>query len=417
MKSTVLKVVFSVVVFAVAGVFEKIWYHGAPLLQGKLAAGQMESSDLNYMESSLAIQGLSNDNPWIARGIGIFILCGLLLIWLPGIIKYLKKTFAKVDPPSTFTAVALVLLCASQSFAFYDTRDLPEYVEIQPNQTAFFIPMVGDNKTSQKKFMSESFLNDNKVGSKRIQVPHAKIHNPGMKADYFVPSAKLLIVDRTNYAREWAKGAEKGTSKTNEAIETESRDSVNIDFDIAVAAFIKEEDAAKYLYYYGTTGVADPNNPDSNYASVSNARPLSEVMDNVVRRKVLGMFAVEFGKYNFMDAINHKPEIIGSVSKQITEQCAQQGITITNLGFSSALRFDESIQKSIDSVVTTNIRFSVLDKDLKLLQLDKARAEIAMRNGLATSFAKWNGQLPWYLPSEMIKTLTGWFEKMFASAK
>ena len=108
MKSTVLKVVFSVVVFAVAGVFEKIWYHGAPLLQGKLAAGQMESSDLNYMESAMAIQGLSNANPWIARGIGIFILCGLLLIWLPGIIKYLKKTFAKVDPPSTFTAVALV---------------------------------------------------------------------------------------------------------------------------------------------------------------------------------------------------------------------------------------------------------------------------------------------------------------------
>ena len=56
--------------------------------------------------------------------------------------------------------------------------DLEELLEIKPNETSFLIKLEGDTKTGQAKFMSEEFLEQNKVATKRISFPHRK-HSTG----------------------------------------------------------------------------------------------------------------------------------------------------------------------------------------------------------------------------------------------
>ena len=49
--------------------------------------------------------------------------------------------------------------------------DKPEFVVIEPSQTAFLVPLIGDT-SEQSSFESEEMLNELKVATKEIQIPH-----------------------------------------------------------------------------------------------------------------------------------------------------------------------------------------------------------------------------------------------------
>ena len=49
--------------------------------------------------------------------------------------------------------------------------DKPEFVTIEPHQTAFLISLIGDT-TNQASFESEEMLMQAKVAAKEIQIPH-----------------------------------------------------------------------------------------------------------------------------------------------------------------------------------------------------------------------------------------------------
>ena len=113
------------------------------------------------------------------------------------------------------TALAGLIFWQTSAYAYYDKNDVTEAYTILPNESAFWIPDVGANKDNQAKLDSEAYLNDNKVALKRFIVPHAKLSGSSGAwgwADYYVPSGRLIIVDRTPYSREWVDAADRGTS-------------------------------------------------------------------------------------------------------------------------------------------------------------------------------------------------------------
>ena len=66
-------------------------------------------------------------------------------------------------------------------------------------------------------------------------------------------------------------------------------------FESRIAAMIREEDAAKYLYWFGTQTVAvNSQDPAQNFASVSYGKSLREVCDTVVRGYVQSALSNEF---------------------------------------------------------------------------------------------------------------------------
>ena len=70
--------------------------------------------------------------------------------------------------------IVLLLVIVMSCTLFTGCRkpyDKPEFVTIEASQTAFLISLVGDT-TTQSAFESEELLNEAKVATKEIQIPH-----------------------------------------------------------------------------------------------------------------------------------------------------------------------------------------------------------------------------------------------------
>ena len=89
-------------------------------------------------------------------------------------------------------AIALISLAGCMK-----PYDVPEFVEIGPNETAFVVPLTGANQDSQGQFDSADYLNERKVATKRIQIPHEWVQKGRMSNDgEWVPTMRVLRVDR-----------------------------------------------------------------------------------------------------------------------------------------------------------------------------------------------------------------------------
>jgi hypothetical protein len=307
------------------------------------------------------------------------------------------------------TAFLMMSVFSNNAYAYRDHRDRPEYVEIQPNQSAFLIPLAGANKKTQGKFMSEQYLSENKVATKRIQIPHVLIRNPTLERDFYVPAAKLIIVDRTPYNREWVKSKTKGTSARDESFDFESNESINISTGVVAAAFVREEDSAKFLYWWGTKTDAQEI-----FASVANGRSLADVMDNVVRNRVQALLAREFGKLSLIDGIKNKSKTMETIEAEAKKEFAEKGITIQFIGYAEGLTLDPTVQVAINEVFEANTKVKAYDALNKMMPIYQQQADIAIKKGVAKSAGNWNGSLNlpnWViLPADIAGHVTGWFK-------
>lgn len=198
-------------------------------------------------------------------------------------------------------------------------------VEIAPNQTAFVVPLEGATSTNQGKFMSLEFLEQNKVATKRISLPQRFLKTGrGENAGNWIPTAKVIVVDRTPVTREW------NNENKAVAIGVESKDSIGFSIGVNITALIKEEDAAKFLY---------------NYAGV----PLSKIIDTNVRGHVSSILSREYGYRTLQVCKTDKKEISNILLNELKESYEKMGITITNIGLIGGLLYDEKeIQESIN---------------------------------------------------------------------
>lgn len=272
--------------------------------------------------------------------------------------------------------------------------DKPEFQTIEPSQTAFLIPLIGDTD-EQGAFESEDLLNEKKVATKEVQIPHRWVQTGryGWMGEWRA-AARLIVVERKPVSRSWESGT--STETSNRAIFGETADNIGIYVGMNCTALIEEADAAKFLYRYNNT-------------------PLETVIDTDIKKMVEDCFNVETAKYLSTELGVKKGEIVEAVKKYVVEYFKEYGITITVLGLKEGISFEnDAIQKALDKkfeseqelVIQQNKNEAALAKaeaDAQAI-LIAAQAQAEANRLLAESltdeilaqlyYEKWNGQLP-----------------------
>lgn len=233
-------------------------------------------------------------------------------------------------------------------------------VEVKNNETAFVVPLEGDTKAKQAQFMSIEYLEKAKVATKRIIIPLRKRSLGRAWFDYeWIPLARVIVVDRAPVTCQWLE---------KNGIMVESLDSVGFTAGVNCTGMIKEEDAAKFLYYY-------PGNS------------LSDVMNKNVKGYIQNVLAREFGSRNLSKCQQEKKDIVLGLSKELTAHFAQYGITISSVGIADGMSYDNAeVQKTIDAVFVNETRVKqaeqereaqkiINEKDLSIAQNERAKAE------------------------------------------
>lgn len=204
---------------------------------------------------------------------------------------------------------------------------LEVYEEIEPNETAFVIPLE-DNAESQAKFESIEYLEKQRVAAKRIQIPTRKRTLGRMPGSFeYVPTVRVVRIDRTPISRQWT-----GLDQTRQdaAISVESQDSIGFSVGMNITAYVDEQDTAKFLYYY-------------------RAKELNQIVDSNIRGYVQMQLSERFASFDLKDVKIQKNEIVESTRTETMKHFKEYGITITALGMSEGLEFEkEEIQNAID---------------------------------------------------------------------
>ena len=252
--------------------------------------------------------------------------------------------------------------------------DRPEYVEIDTSETGFLIPLEGDT-TEQVKFQSEDYLKQHKVATKRVQISHRWSQEGRLPTDgRWIPTVRLVKVNRMPLTREWVTTGTTVSSgaivRGDKAIWIESADSVGFSMGFTCTAYIPEEDAPKFLYWYPSGSLAD-------------------VMDKEVRARIQQAAGEVAAKYPLDNLRSRKQEISDAVKQTVTSFFAARGLTITTVGMFGGMTYENpAIQKAIDDTfiaqqlkVVAEAKFEAQKKENERLELEaqgfaeKARLE------------------------------------------
>lgn len=226
------------------------------------------------------------------------------------------------------------LLIATALLTSCKPYDVPEYLQVNNNETAFVIPLEDsrEKQDAQVRFNSEEFLNQAKVLTKRIIVPHRWQQTGRLWADgSWIPTVAVLKVDRSPVTREWnsSQTARKGG---DQAIWIESADSVGFSMGVTCTAYIREEDSAKFLYMYPSGS-------------------LHTVMDSEIRARIQKVAAEAAAKLPLDQLRERKSDIMKSLDEDVVPFFEKRGITITTIGMFGGMTYENpKIQLSIDEV-------------------------------------------------------------------
>ena len=232
--------------------------------------------------------------------------------------------------------------------------DKPEFITIEASQTAFLIPLIGDT-SDQASFASEELLEQAKVATKEIQIPHRWVQTgrKGWIGEYR-DSAKLIVVERKPVSRSWESGDTAATSQN--AIWGETSDGIGFYVGMSCSAQINEEDATKFLYRFNNT-------------------PLETIIDNEIKTMVKDEFNRQASKYSSSELHTNKTKIITSVKDAVTKYFKEFGITITVLGTNEGFSFEnKTIQDAIDKKFASEQEL-VTQQNMNDVTLAKAQAE------------------------------------------
>jgi len=295
----------------------------------------------------------------------------------------LRKFFGSAMP------VIVAVLALGFTSGCIKPYDKPEYVEIDTSETGFLIPLEGDG-TQQAKFQSEEYLKQRKVAAKRVQITHRWSQEGRISTDgRWIATVRLVKVNRSPVTREWmSPGQTNGEGlrrpgQKDQAIWIESGDSVGFSMGFTCTAFISEDDAAKFLYWYPSGS-------------------LHEVMDREVRARIQQVSAEVAAKYPLDMLRTRKQEISDAVKTDLTNFFATRGITITTVGMFGGMTYENpAIQKSIDDTfiaqqlkVVSEAKFEAQKKENERIELEanavaeKARREAQGQADARTTAAK-----------------------------
>ena len=256
----------------------------------------------------------------------------------------------------------LIIAGLTAMFAFTGCRGPAEIEiveEIETNETAFMVPMEGASLDSQGKFMSVDFLEEAKVPAKRVTIPQRKRKNGRHRWNYeWIPTLRVIKVDRKPVTREWTQEDGTGTSSKNEAIHVESKESIGFAIGVNITAMVQENDASIFLYWYA-------------------GKPLADVVDENVRGFVTSILSREFGSLDLVDGRGAKAEIFTRVYEATRDHFKETGITIDNLGYAEGLIYeDEEIQTGINNRFLAELSVQTAAQE-KLAQDERNKQKVA----------------------------------------
>jgi hypothetical protein len=274
-----------------------------------------------------------------------------------------------------FVVLFSVTMCLFITGCLYD---VPEYVNIEPSQSAFLIPLEGEIK-DQVKFASEESLKKAQVAARRVQITHRWLQTGYWWFNgQYIPNVLLITVDRQPVTREWTADSTTGTSSKSEAIWVESKDSVGFSAGVTVSSMIKEEDAALFLYRYPSGSLA-------------------KIMDTEVRARIQAMFSDYSAGWDMSDLRGRKSEIASYIRNDAMPFFRERGITITTIGLTGGFTYEnKKIQESIDEVFIAQRKKEInkalleaqRDANLRITQEADAMAEKEQKIAAGTA----NGQ-------------------------
>jgi regulator of protease activity HflC (stomatin/prohibitin superfamily) len=261
----------------------------------------------------------------------------------------------------------LAIVCCSLA-SCRKPYDKPELVTIEPSQTAFLVPLVGDS-SNQASFDSEELLSEAKVATKEIQIPHRWVQTGRRHwMGYWNASATLVVVERKPVSRSWESGDSAATS-ANKAIFGETADAIGIYVGMNCTALIEERDAAKFLYRYNNT-------------------PLETIIDTDIKKMVEDEFNRATSQYKSTELHANKTAIVESVKANVTEYFKDYGITITVLGIKEGFSFENpEIQDALDAKFASEQEL-VIQQNKNDANLAKAEAEAEAQVIAAEAVAK-----------------------------
>jgi hypothetical protein len=238
--------------------------------------------------------------------------------------------------------------------------DKPEVVEIEASQTAFLIPLTGDT-SEQAQFQSEELLSKAKVPSKRVTIPHEWLQEGRgviFEDGKWIPSEKLIVVERKPATREWTEKSDTGSDSKNQGICAESKESIGFMVRMNCSAQIDEEDAVKFLYRY-------------------NSKTLEDIMDTEIRAQIESVFVEQCAKLSLEEILISKENIMTTVRNKVMPYFKERGISITVIGLKGEFTYlNAEIQKSIDAKFQSSKALETQrNENQRILEKAKADAE------------------------------------------
>jgi hypothetical protein len=373
------------------------------LTTGQMAGDQFKASDHAYIATQSVFRFYNAMN-------FLFILAGLVLL----VVIWYKP--AKAWLTMLLSAMALMILMVPQpASAYYQQTDYTENYFILPNESAFFIPDVGDNKSSQASFGSEQYLSERKIAAKRFEIPHMKLSNSGLFSNFYVPSGRLIVVDRTPVSREWVKASHRGTSAGDQSFPCQSQEGLDVTAGVAIGASVYEESAPKFLFKFGVNPpTGDRNDPNVVFTSVYRGKSLAEVMDGPVRSRIQSLVCDEMTLHPLTEDNAKLADIMGNIEKKVKAYLDSVGISLDFIGWGDTLQFSHEVQSALD-------RRFVASQDIEVAKAMQPYTPtlqaLATAQSTRTVAEKWNGALPssvslWWLPS----SISDWVSKALTPA-
>ncbi len=386
------RLIASLAILLAAGLARSIAAPGTTLASAEVAGNQMRNSDTAAVTASLSLSLFSG----IGGLITLVTIVALGLVWA----GLLRRRQVQASAMAIGAALAGGIHPAA---AYYDTVNRAEAVTIMPNESAFWIPDTGANRDTQTSLDSEAYLAANKIALKRFVIPHAIFRDSGgtnwFDRDYYVPTGRMIIVDRAPYNREWVRTSERGTSARDESFPCQSKDGINITAEVSIAASVADDNSPKFLHFFGVNNPAgDRTNPAVIFTSVYYGRSLTQVMDGIGRGLVQTAVCREIGSRSFEQANADYNAVMEAVKVQATKFFSERGITVDYIGWAGTWTFDKDVQQAI------NDRYAG-EKVAPVLGTLQAKAAIDALEG-------WDRHLPSSvtllgIPRELSEVLTG----------
>jgi hypothetical protein len=338
------RIVLSAVVVALFALIQGIYSNMRGPVEAAAAVAQLEDSIISY---SASVWFMSGGFMSVMGMLLFLVLCGL---WYKPVVNLIKRS--KGMKANLVLLVALVAMSGCMG-----PPEVLPVDEIGPNETAFLIPMEGASKDGQGKFMSEEFLLENKVAGKRVTIPvrERKIGR-GYWSYEWIPTLKVMKVDRTPITREWTDSEDTGTDKGKQGIKVESKESIGFSAGVTITVSITEDDAHTYLYWY-------------------NVKLLAEVVDQNIRGYIQTYLANEFGKLTIDECRIKKTLVMEAMAKAVTTEFKTRGISVLNVGASEGLTYESGdVQESIDAAYSAQRKLDRAKVDAKTAK-EKAKGE------------------------------------------